>query len=424
MPLCSNTQRGEIMNASSETRSERRGLAALVFDARARSLFFQLLVAIAIIFMIVMAVLNARDNLAAQNKAFSFDFFYDPSNIQILTTFGTWLLDYKPGSSSVFDVFLLSIANTLVVAIAGIIFATVWGFLLGIFRLSSNFVLRSFATIYVELLRNIPLLLQIFFWIAVLRLVAPSGRGAHATLIPGLLQFDAKGIYGPFPIVESGFWMTIAAFVIACIASVIYAKRARKKQDATGQPSPVFLVSTAMIIGLPVLVFVITGRPITLEWPNYVTEGPVFKRGFELGIGSYIAPEFMAMFLALFTYTAAFIAEIVRAGIQAVPKGQSEAAAALGLTEGQAMRKVILPQAFRVIVPPLTSQYLNLTKNSSLAAAIGYPELVAVFAGTILNQVGRAIEIIAVVILVYLTISLLTSAFMNWFNNRVALVER
>ena len=405
-------------------KGERTGLAALVFDSHARSLFFQAILALIIVGMIYMALQNAAANLAAQNKEFGFDFFDRPADIQVLTTFGTWLVGYEAGESTVFDIFLVSIANTLIVSIAGIFFATIWGFLMGIFRLSSNFVLRSFATIYVELLRNIPLLLQIFFWAALLRLVAPSERGTYGTLVPGLFQFDVKGIYGPYPIVEPGFWMTMVAFLAACVGAWFYAKQAKKKQDATGQPSPVFRVSLALIVLVPTVVYLITGRPITLEWPNFVTEGPVFRRGFELGVGSYIAPEFMALFLALFTYTAAFIAEIVRAGIQAVPKGQSEAAAALGLTDGQAMRKVILPQAFRVIVPPLTSQYLNLTKNSSLAAAIGYPELVAVFAGTILNQVGKAIEIIAIVILVYLTISLLTSAFMNWFNNRVALVER
>lgn len=413
-----------VTDAELNGAEERTGLAALVFNSRARSLFFQALLALAIIAMIWLALQNAAQNLADQNKEFGFDFFDRPSDIQILTTFGTWLVDYEPGSSSIWDVFVLSIANTLIISIAGIFFATIWGFLLGIFRLSPNFVLRSFATIYIELLRNVPLLLQIFFWTAVLRIVAPQERGTYATLIPGFLQFDAKGIYGPYPLVEDGFGYTMIALVLACVGAWGYAKWAKQKQDKTGQRSPVFLVSLGLIILLPILVFLVTGRPLGVEWPNFVTEGPVFRRGFEFGVGSYIAPEFLALFLALFTYTAAFIAEIVRAGIQAVPKGQSEASAALGLPDGLAMRKVILPQAFRVIVPPLTSQYLNLTKNSSLAAAIGYPELVAVFAGTTLNQVGRAIEIIAIVIVVYLVISLLTSAFMNWFNNRVALVER
>ncbi|WP_425074603.1 amino acid ABC transporter permease [Sagittula sp. S175] len=410
--------------AGGKSSGERSGIAALVFDAKARSLFFQAILAVAILAMIWVAIGNAADNLASQNKEFGFDFFGRPSDIQILTTFGTWITGYEAGTSTVFDVFLVGIANTLIISIAGVIFATFWGFLLGIFRLSPNFVLRGFATIYVELLRNIPLLLQIFFWTAVLRIIAPSERGTFATLVPGLLQFDAKGIYGPYPIVHDGITVVLISVVVAIAAAIGYAKYAKKKQDQTGQPSPVGLVSAAVIIGLPVVVYFIMGRPISIEWPNFVTEGPILRRGFERGIGSYIAPEFMALFLALTTYTAAFIAEIVRAGIQAVPKGQSEAAAALGLPAGIAMRKVILPQAFRVIVPPLTSQYLNLTKNSSLAAAIGYPELVAVFAGTTLNQVGRAIEIIAIVIIVYLVISLLTSAFMNWFNNRVKLVER
>lgn len=406
-----------------EVTGERRGLAALVYDAKARSLFFQAVLAICLIVAAVIAIQNAGDNLAKQGREFGFDFFSRPSDIQILTTFGTWLIGYEAGQNTIFDVFLLSIANTLILAVAGVFFATILGFLIGIFRLSSNFVLNGFATVYVELLRNVPLLLQIFFWTAVLRLVSPGPREA-GTLVPGLLQFNSKGIYGPFPVTHDGFNIVMWSVLAAIIAAIAYGKWARKKQDATGKQSPVALISLAMLIGIPVVVFFAMGSPLTIEWPNFVSEGPKLRQGFEKGIGSYIAPEFMALFLALTTYTAAFIAEIVRAGIQAVPTGQSEAAGALGLQDSVAMRKVILPQAFRVIIPPLTSQYLNLTKNSSLAAAIGYPELVAVFAGTTLNQVGRAIEIIAIVILVYLTISLLTSAFMNWFNNRVKLVER
>ena len=412
-----------ISDSDDAVRSERSGLAALVFDAKARSLFFQAVLAILIIIAAYIAVRNAGANLAEQGREFGFDFFGRPSDIQILTTFGTWLIGYEAGKNTVFDVFLLSIANTLIIAIAGVIFATLWGFLLGIFRLSNNFVLNSFATIYIELLRNVPLLLQIFFWTAVLRLVAPGPRDA-GWLVPGLLSWNSKGIYGPYPLVEPGFSYTLIAFLLACVAAWGFARWAKRRQDSTGKQSSVGLVTLGLLILVPTLVFLVTGRPMTIEWPNFVTEGPILRRGFERGIGSYIAPEFFALFLALTTYTAAFIAEIVRAGIQAVPNGQSEAAGALGLPPGLAMRKVILPQAFRVIIPPLTSQYLNLTKNSSLAAAIGYPELVAVFAGTTLNQVGRAIEIIAIVILVYLTISLLTSAFMNWFNNRVKLVER
>lgn len=412
-----------VSDGEAQTGPERTGIAALVFDSRARSLFFQALLAIILIGMVVVAIQNASANLAEQGRAFGFDFFDRPSDIQILTTFGTWLIGYEAGQNTIWDVFLLSIANTLIIAVAGIIFATLWGFLLGIFRLSSNFVLRGFATIYVELLRNVPLLLQIFFWTAVLRIVAPGPReGGY--LVPGLLQFNSKGIYGPYPIPHEGFASTMWALLAAVIIVYGFSKWAKKRQDSTGQQMPVFRIAAVVLIGLPALVFLATGRPMEIEWPNFVTEGPVFKRGFEKGLGSYIAPEFFALFLALSTYTAAFIAEVVRAGIQSVPKGQSEAAEALGLPGGLSMRKVILPQAFRVIIPPLTSQYLNLTKNSSLAAAIGYPELVAVFAGTTLNQVGRAIEIIAIVILVYLTISLLTSAFMNWFNNRVKLVER
>ncbi|WP_417463155.1 amino acid ABC transporter permease [Kordiimonas sp.] len=406
-----------------EQGGERTGLAALVFDAKARSLFFQAVLAILIIVAIAIAVRNAGANLAEQGREFGFDFFDRPSDIQILTTFGTWLIGYEAGENTIWDVFLLSIANTLILAVAGVIFATLWGFLLGIFRLSNNFVLNSFATIYVELLRNVPLLLQIFFWTAVLRLVAPGPRDS-GWLVPGVLQINSKGIYGPYPVVEDGFGYTMVAFLIACVVAFVFARWAKRRQEQTGQQSPVVLINTGILIGLPLLVYLLSGRPLTIEWPNFVTEGPILRRGFERGVGSYIAPEFFALFVALFSYTAAFIAEIVRAGIQAVPKGQSEAAGALGLPGSLAMRKVILPQAFRVIVPPLTSQFLNLTKNSSLAAAIGYPELVAVFAGTTLNQVGRAIEIIAIVILVYLVISLLTSAFMNWFNNRVKLVER
>ncbi len=399
-----------------------KNASSLLYDPKVRSITFQIVVLAIVGGLLIYGFRNMIQNYGG----LSMEFMSRTMSTQVLTTFGTWIDGYEANVSRVSDALWVGIANTLIISFLGIVFATIWGFLLGVFRLSNNFILRSFSTVYVEVLRNIPLLLQIFFWIAIMRTLSDSFKVADSTvIIPKVLYYNASGLRGPFlDWQEGGIWV-FAALILGAVLWWAIARWAKKRQMSTGQQFPAFWVGLVVFILCPVIAFFLAGRPVIVELPTEVTEGPILKRGaFEIGVGSVIVPQFIALFMALFTYTAAFIAEIVRAGILAVPKGQSEASAALGLSNSQALRLVILPQALRVIIPPLTSQYLNLTKNSSLAAAIGYPETVMLFTGIALNQTGRAVEIILITILVYLTISLATSLFMNWFNNRMKLIER
>lgn len=378
-------------------------------DPKIRGYIYQFIVAAILIGFIVWIVNNTAANLAAQNKTTGFDFLWKTAGFDISFSLIPW-----SRASFYWEAFLIGILNTLLVAFIGIILATMLGFTLGIARLSSNFIISSLATIYIEVIRNIPLLLQLFFWYFAVLKAMPAVRNSIA------LPFDAfinqRGIMVPRPIPDEQFgftWIGIALAIAAVIALRIWAKR---RLEATGQRFPVFLVGLAILIAIPTVVFVVSGASVAFELP--VLERFNFKGGLQ------IPPEFAALLLGLTIYTAAFIAETVRGGILAVNHGQTEAAQSLGLKDNDRLRLIIVPQAMRVIVPPLTSQYLNLTKNSSLGAAIGYQELFNVFGGTSLNQTGRAIECIAMVMLVYLTFSLLTSALMNWYNARVKLVER
>ncbi len=366
---------------------------------------------------------NTVTNLADRGKTVGFGFLGENAGFQISATLGTWLFDYNVGQSSYLDVYFIGIANTFLVAILGIAGATVLGFTVGIMRLSKNFIVRSFATIYIELLRNLPLLLQLFFWyFAVLRAL-PSKR-ERIEIIPDAVAMNITGLYLPAPIVGPDFIYSVIAFLIAIVIVYMLKKWAQKRQSQTGQRFPVFWTGFGLIIGLTILVFLSTGSPLNWSYPEFKTTGAILRRGFQSGSGMVLVPEMLAVWLALTLYTAAFIAEIVRAGILAVAKGQTEAAYSIGMRPGMTLRLIIIPQALRVIIPPLTSQYLNLTKNSSLAVAIAYPELVSIFAGTALNQVGKEIEMIFMMMMVYLTFSIATAAFMNWFNARVKLVER
>jgi general L-amino acid transport system permease protein len=312
----------------------------------------------------------------------------------------------------------VGLLNTLVVAAIGIFFATFLGFAIGIARLSSNWMVRKVAMVYVELLRNIPLLLQLLFWyIAVL---GPLPQPRDSVVMGAGFFLNSRGLFMPRPIYASDAWVIPVALLIGVVGTVAFRRWAKGEQIRTGRQYPVGLVTIGLVVGLPVLSWILLAlfgaNPITFEVPE--------KGTFNLRGGMQILPEFVALLIGLTTYTAAFIAEVVRAGILAVSKGQSEAAGSLGLTPGQTLRLVVIPQAMRVIIPPLTSQYLNLTKNSSLAVAIGYPDLVQVFMGTVLNQTGQAIEVVVITMGVYLTISLLTSFVMNVYNRRVAIVER
>ncbi|WP_224702167.1 amino acid ABC transporter permease [Devosia aquimaris] len=378
-------------------------------DPVVRGIVYQVLVAVLLVAFIVWIVGNTATNLAAQNKSTGFDFLWKTAGFDISFSLIPWTR-----ASIYWEAFLVGITNTLLVAFVGIIAATILGFTIGIARLSSNFIVSSLATIYVETIRNIPLLLQLFFWYFAVLKAMPAVRDSIQLPLESFI--NQRGIFVPKPIPDPQFGFVWIGIALAIIGVIVLRTWAKRRLEATGKRFPVFLTSLAVLIAIPTIVWFASGASVEFEPP--VLERFNFKGGLQL------PPEFVALLFGLTIYTASFIAETVRGGIQAVSRGQTEAAMSLGLKEGDRLRLVIVPQAMRVIVPPLTSQYLNLTKNSSLGAAIGYPELVNVFSGTALNQTGRAIECIALTMLVYLTFSLLTSAIMNWYNARVSLVER
>ncbi|MCC0035857.1 MAG: amino acid ABC transporter permease [Hoeflea sp.] len=385
---------------------------SLMNDPKARGLVFQALLIIAVIYLVYSGVTNAIDNLARAGIASGFGFFGERAGFDIGQSFIPYTND-----STYLRAFFVGLLNTMVVAIIGIFFATMIGFIVGLARLSKNYLVQKFATVYVETLRNIPLLLQLLFWYKAVLSILPSPRAGG--LEPGVevvFNLNNRGLYMPRIVPEGGAQLILYAFIVAVVGWILIGRWAKKRQMATGQQFPVFLTGLGLVIFLPLIAFLVTGMPLSLEYASL--------QGFNMVGGWVIQPEFMALLLGLSLYTASFIAEIVRAGILAVSHGQSEAAFALGLRPNLTSRLVVVPQAMRVIIPPLTSQYLNLTKNSSLAVAIGYPDLVSIFGGTVLNQTGQAVEVISITMLVYLTLSLLTSAFMNWFNSSVALVER
>lgn len=400
-----------------ETSEGQRSYAgSLLRDQTFRGIFFEFIMFTGLGVFIWWILGNTIQNLIQQNIASGFGFLNTTASFGIIQT----LIQYSE-ESSYGRAIVVGLLNTLFVAFIGIILATILGFLVGIMRLSKNWLISKISYAYVEVMRNIPLLLQIIVWYGVLLQAVPQHREGFINI--GIGGINKAGVFIPAIRSEPIIWMTVAAFIVAIVACIVLAKWAKKRLFETGQPFPVFWTSIGMLIGLPLVVFLGTGMPATIEFPNFVSEGPMLRRGFERGVGTVLIPEFVALLLALVTYTAAFIGEIVRAGIQAVNWGQTEAASALGLRRGSVLRLVVIPQALRVIIPPLTSQYLNLTKNSSLAVAIAYPDLVAV-GGIVLNQAGQAIEIIGLWMLIYLGISLLTSLFMNWYNAKMALVER
>jgi len=311
-------------------------------------------------------------------------------------------------------VFWVGLLNTILVAGIGITLATVLGFVIGLARLSTNWLVARLAAVYIEIIRNIPLLLQILFWYFAVLQALPQPR--ESMVILDLFYLNNRGFYTPKPVLgESFVWVWVALLIAAALA-VGVARWAKRRHELTGQTFHTAYTVFALLIGLPLVAALATGLPVTFEHAE--------MGRFKLQGGLVLLPELVALAMALSIYTAAFIAETVRAGILSVSHGQVEAAHALGLRHGQTLRLVVIPQALRVIIPPLTSQYLNLTKNSSLAVAIGYPDFVNLFTGIVLNQTGQAVEVIAITMAVYLTLSLLTSAFMNWYNRRMALVER
>lgn len=378
-------------------------------DPRVRSLIFQMTAIAFVIWGGWTLVQNTLSNMESRGISTGFGFLDQSAGFGIIMS----LIPYDP-SMSYGRTFLVGLLNTLLVSALGVVAATILGFLIGVARLSNNWLIAKLAWIYVETLRNLPLLLQIFFWyFAVLRAL-PSPR--QSIEVGDWLFLNNRGLYIPDPEPQSGFGWVLAATALAIVAVIVIQRWAHRRQIKTGELFPTFRVGLAILIGLPLLAYLATGGPI--QW-----DVPALK-GFNFSGGITVIPELAALWVALSLYTASFIAEIVRSGILSVSRGQTEAAQALGLRSGPTLRLVVIPQAMRVIIPPLTSQYLNLVKNSSLATAIGYPDLVSVFMGTTLNQTGQAVEVVAITMAVYLTISLSISLLMNIYNRAVALKER
>ena len=379
------------------------------YDPKVRSVAYQVVLCAIVVALAWGAITNAIDNLTRAKIATGMGFWNNVAGFDISQTF----IEYSQ-TSTYGQAFWVGLVNTLVVAAIGIVLATFLGFVVGIARLSKNWLVSKLATAYVELIRNVPLLLQLLFWYNAVLKALPEMRDSFQ--IGTSVFLNNRGLFFPSPVPQPGFDAVLIAAVVGVLGSIGFSIWARKRQEATGQRAPVGLVSLGLIVLLPLAAFVASGQPIGFEYPE--------KGRFNIRGGVELLPELAALLFGLVVYTAAFIAEVVRAGILAVSRGQTEAANALGLRAGPTLRLVVIPQAMRVIIPPLTNQYLNLTKNSSLAVAIGYPDLVQVFAGTVLNQTGQAVEVLAITMAVYLTISLTTAMVMNWYNARNALVER
>ncbi|MAA65422.1 MAG: amino acid ABC transporter permease [Alteromonadaceae bacterium] len=378
-------------------------------DPRVRALFFQAAAIVAVFYAGWTLFDNTLTNMESRGISTGFGFLDQSAGFGIIMS----LIPYD-ATMSYGRTFFVGLLNTLLVSAMGIVTATILGFVIGVARLSSNWLIAKLSLVYIEVIRNIPILLQIFFWYFAVLGALPSPR--QSMDMGGMIFLNNRGLSVPEPITQPGFGWVIAAIVFAIAAVVVIKRWAHKRQLATGQIFPTVKVSLVVLIALPVLAYLITGGP--LEWSV-----PELK-GFNFGGGYTVLPELAALWVALTLFTASYIAEIVRSGILSVSKGQTEAARALGLHSGMTLRLVVIPQAMRVIIPPLTSQYLNLFKNSSLATAIGYPDLVSVFMGTTLNQTGQAVEVVAMTMAVYLAVSLLISFFMNIYNRAVALKER
>jgi general L-amino acid transport system permease protein len=373
-----------------------------------RSIVWQIVIVGIVIAIGWYFVRNTNENLAARHIATGFGFLGRVAGIPI----GESLLPYNPVVNTYGWALLIGVLNTLQVAVVGVVLATILGTLVGIGRLSRNWLLSKLTAFYVETLRDIPLLLQLLFWYTILQGLPGPRQAWHLGNVAFLTN---RGMRLPTLEWQPAHTCALLAFIAGLIGTILWNRRGRRQQEVTGVRPAIWPVAVALLIGLPVLVWAILGAPFQVELP--------VLRGFNFQGGVTLSPEYFALMLGLVIYTASYIAEIVRSGIQAIPQGQWEAAAALGLQPGHVLRQIILPQAMRIIIPPMTSQYLNLTKNSSLAVAIGFQDIVSI-ANTTLNQTGQAIEGIAIIMAVYLTISLSISMFMNWYNAHIALVER
>jgi len=378
-------------------------------NEKSREIIIQIFVLLCLGWFLSWIISNVDNNFKALGKDISFEFLFIPAGYDI----NQYLIEYNNRDSHL-RAGIVGLLNTGLVAFFGIILATVLGVFLGIIRLSKNWLASKIAYWYIEFSRNVPILLHILLWHGIIINTLPHPR--QALNLGDLTFLSNRGFYIPKPLTENGIELVYLFLVIAIIFAVLFYKFAKRKQDLTGVQYPVFWTNLSVIIILPTIAFFVSGMPISLEIPAL--------KGFNFRGGMHMSPELAALTFALGIYTAAFIAEIVRAGIMAVDKGQREAAESIGLKPSKVMNLVILPQARRVIIPPLTSQYLNLTKNSSLAIAIGYMDLVATLGGISLNQTGREMETMVIVMLIYLSVSLSISAFMNWYNNKSKLVGR
>ncbi|DAB33132.1 MAG TPA: amino acid ABC transporter permease [Sulfurospirillum sp. UBA11407] len=378
-------------------------------NQKVRGILFQLLTVIGLVAFLWYIGANTVANIEQRGIKTGFEFLEGTAGFGI---------DESPIAYSESDthgrVFLVGLSNTLIIGVVGIVLSTILGLVIGVLRLSNNWLVRKLAAAYIDIFRNIPILLQILFWYNVVLKSLPSPRQSLEFI--GGVFINNRGLYIPQPELNVTTISVLLSFLLVFVIIFFVNRWAKKRQEATGQDFPVLLVALGLFIILPILAYVFSGANFNFDYPAL--------KGFNFSGGKSISPEFLALTFALTIYTATFIAEAVRSGIEAVSKGQKEAAASLALSNYQALKLVILPQAIRIAIPPTINQYLNLVKNSSLATAIGYPEIVTVFAGTSLNQVGQAIEIIAITMLVYLTISLVVSAILNWFNHKMKIKER
>ena len=381
-------------------------------DPKIRGYAVQILLILFLVWLGYEIVTNTGANLKRLNKSFGWQWLSNSAGFDILQS----LVPYS-SSSSYRSALIVGFLNTLLVALLGILFATVLGFTLGIMRLSKNWLVSATATLYVETVRNIPLLLQLFIWYSLV--LKPLPDPARALSVWDSFFLSNKGLFFPEPVFTSAAWLAFVMLIAAAIAAVVIRRWAMARQALTGEQFPHLLTGIGLVIGAPILGLVLAGWPLSFEYPVLDVSGMI--KNFKGGLTVY--PEFAALLVGLSIYTASFIAEIVRAGIQAVSHGQTEAAGALGIRSGPMLRLIIIPQALRVIIPPLANQYLNLTKNSSLAVAIGYPDLVAM-GGTVNNQSGRIIEVMLIWLVIYLSLSLITAGLMNWYNASKRLVER
>ncbi|KRW59637.1 amino acid ABC transporter permease [Pseudomonas sp. TTU2014-080ASC] len=378
-------------------------------DPVVRAWLFQIIAVVAVVALGWFLFENTQANLEKRGITSGFAFLDNSAGFGI----AQHLIPYQE-SNSYGRVFVVGLLNTLLVSAIGIVLATLLGFLIGVARLSPNWLVNKLAAIYIEIFRNIPPLLQIFFWYFAVMLALPGPR--QSLSLADSFFLNSRGLYLPAPNVTESFAAFSVAVLVAVIGVVLLVRWSRARFEQSGQTFPLLPASLALLLGLPGVVALLLGSPVSWSVPELA--------GFNFRGGWVLIPELLALTLALTVYTAAFIAENVRSGIKAVNHGQTEAAHSLGLPPTKTLRLVIIPQAMRVIIPPLTSQYLNLTKNSSLAAGIGYPDMVSLFAGTVLNQTGQAIEVIAITMSVYLAISISISLLMNWYNRRIALIER